>query len=201
MPAPPAHPSRVGAECGRHPGGQMTGQGEMQGPRSHVDDANLSLAKAQASGATVAEEVAGATVQPEGTELRSEAHRRHAHKLTGQAGGTSSGGFPGAVAPRQGLASSCASLSGDPHSVGGKGGLFQAEVGPVDGQSLSGLPRGIQAESGRQNARHRSWSCLGSGRPPHRAARPHLVPVLRTRRAPVCVILSTCPAGKLPGRF
>lgn len=60
----------------------MTGQGEMQGPRSHVDDANSSLAKAQASGATVAEEVAGATVQPEGTELRSEAHRRHAHKLT-----------------------------------------------------------------------------------------------------------------------
>lgn len=138
----------------------------MQGPRSHVDDANSSLAKAQASGATVAEEVAGATVQPEGTELRSEAHRRHAHKLTGRAGGTSSGWVPGAVASWQGLASSRASLSGDPHSVGSKGGLFQAKVGPVDGQSLSGLPGGIQAESGRQNTSHRSWSCLGSVRPP-----------------------------------
>lgn len=43
----------------------MTGQGEMRGPRSHVDDANSSLAKAQASGAAVAEQVAGATVQPD----------------------------------------------------------------------------------------------------------------------------------------
>lgn len=37
----------------------------MRGPRSHVDDANSSLAKAQASGAAVAEQVAGATVQPD----------------------------------------------------------------------------------------------------------------------------------------
>lgn len=33
-----------------------------------------------------------------------------------------------------------------PRSVGSKGGFFQAEVGPVDGQSLSGLPGRIQTE-------------------------------------------------------
>lgn len=65
----------------------------MQGPRSHMDDANSSLAKAQASGAAVAEQVVGAAAQPAGTELRSKAHRLHAHKLTWRrAGGTSSAG-------------------------------------------------------------------------------------------------------------
>lgn len=39
-----------------------------------------------------------------------------------------------------------------PRSVGGKGGFFQAEVGPVDGQSLSGLPGRIQTEPGRHEA-------------------------------------------------
>lgn len=36
---------------------------------------------------------------------------------------------------------------GGPHSVGSKGGFFQAKIGPVDGQSLSGLSSRIQAES------------------------------------------------------
>lgn len=172
----------------------------MQGPRSHVDDANSSLAKAQVSGATVTEGVAGVTVQPEGTELRSKAHRRHAHKLTGRAARPRAGSqvlWP----PGKAWASSRASLSGDPRSVGSKGGLFQTKIGPVDGQSLSGLPGGIQAESGRQNTRHWSRSLLGSARVPTpcRPAAPG--PVLRMWRAPVGVILSTCPAGKLPRRF
>lgn len=36
---------------------------------------------------------------------------------------------------------------GSPHSVGSKGGFFQAKIGPVDRQSLSGLSGRIQAES------------------------------------------------------
>lgn len=51
---------------------------------------------------------------------------------------------------------------GGPRSVGSKGGFFQAEIGPVDGQSLSGLPSGIQTEP----AKKRSPAVTG-GRGPH----------------------------------
>lgn len=42
--------------------GQMTEQGKMQRRQSHMDDANSSLATAQASEAVVVEELAGTTV-------------------------------------------------------------------------------------------------------------------------------------------
>ena len=41
---------------------------------------------------------------------------------------------------------------GGPCSVGSKGGFFQAEIGPVDGQSLSGLPSGIQTEPAKKGS-------------------------------------------------
>lgn len=58
-----------------------------------------------------------------------------------------------------------------PRSVGSKGGFFQAEVGPVDGQSLSGLPgRSKQNLEDRKRHSHRvGWGggpSLAGARPP-----------------------------------
>lgn len=120
----------------------------MQRRQSHVDDAKLSLATAQASKAAVAEEVAGATVQSDGTELRSKAHRLHAHELTARAGRHVLGRRSQVPWPHpNGLGELPHPSPGGPHSVGSKGGFFQAKIGPVDGQSLSGLSGRIQAES------------------------------------------------------
>lgn len=105
----------------------------MQRQRSHVDDANSSLAMAQASEATVAEEVVGATVQPDGraTIKGSQTTRTRANNAAGrhaQGLGPRCYGIGTAWA----WVSSRASLSSD-HSVGSKGGFLQAKIGPVDG--------------------------------------------------------------------
>lgn len=54
--------------------------------------------------------------------------------------------WPTRHSPGPGPPPACPSPGG-PHSVGGKSGLFQAKIGPVDGQSLSGLSSRIQTES------------------------------------------------------
>lgn len=74
-------------------------------------------------------------------------HTQHARELTARPSSRFSSEGPGR--PPRGLLQ-------HPRSVGSKGGFFQAEIGPVDGQSLSGLPGRIQTEPGRQEAAQ-SW--------------------------------------------
>lgn len=105
----------------------------------------------------VGEALTGAKLPVRWHRATPQAHRLHTHELAvwveqhvlglglrcggppgtpGEHGGSGPGPPPAHTRP---------SL-GSPHSVGSKGGFFQAKIGPVDGQSLSGLPGGVQAE-------------------------------------------------------
>lgn len=137
--------------------GQVTGQG-------HVGDAISSLATAQASEAEVVKDWRELLFQSDSTELQSK--RSHSQTTrtrannAGRAASSQSGGWgvSGAAHPAQPWASTAAPgpgppparpSPGSPHSVGSKGGFFQAEIGPVDGQPLSGLSSGVQTKSAR----------------------------------------------------
>lgn len=137
----------------------MTGQGEMQRQRATWMTERVSGHGPGSEAAwweTGGSHCSNPTAQRCG---RSLAHRLHAHELPTRAEQRvlGLGVVSGAVAhPAQPRASTAAPRPGPPparpspggpHSVGGKSGLFQAKIGPVDGQSLSGLSSRIQTES------------------------------------------------------
>lgn len=137
--------------------GQMTGQGEMQRQRATWMMKRVSghgpgswAARWEAGGSYCCNPMAGAVLTPHS--------QIHAHEPLTQAERRVLGlGASGAVAhPAQPWASTAAPgpgppstrpSPGGPHSVGSKSGFFQAKIGPVDGQSLSGLSSRIQTES------------------------------------------------------
>lgn len=174
----PARPPRVGrraqrAERSDTPAGQVAGQGETQRQRatwgcepvrprprpprpwrwrrwqSYCSDPTAELRSRRLTHRLHAHEL---TMRVEQQVLGREGARVRQPTRTARGRHGSSGPGPPPACPSP----------GGPRSVGSKGGLFQAEIGPVDGQSLSGLPSGIQTEP----AKKRSPAVTG-GRGPH----------------------------------
>lgn len=144
---------------------------------SHVDDETRLWPRPRLPGRAV-ENRRELQFQSDSTALCSTPHSQTTRTRAtnaGRAAGSRSGGVSGAAAhPAQPWASTAAPgpgpppahpSPGGPHSVGSKSSFFQAKIGPVDGQSLSGLSSGIQTESVKTksqtvtdgNSPHPSW--------------------------------------------
>lgn len=155
----------------------MTGQGEMQRQRATW---MMKRVSGHGPGSRAARWKTGGSYSSNPTARRCArrlTHRLHAHELPTRAERRvlGLGGVSGAAAhPAQPWASTAAPgpgpppahpSPGGPHSVGSKSSFFQAKIGPVDGQSLSGLSSGIQTESVKtksqtvtdSNSPHPSW--------------------------------------------
>lgn len=151
------------------PSGTDDRMGAMQRRRS-THTTHSSLATAQTSEAAVVGRTGGnycSNPTAQSYNQGSLTHRLHAHELQRGSAASSRSGSQAEVpalprpgwAPQlwgasKGLSSrggaarpppACPSPCG-PYSVGSKSGFFQGKVGPVDGQSLSGLSSGVQAE-------------------------------------------------------
>lgn len=160
----PAQPASGGAQGTRElsDGSALAGTDDRTGrdaeATSHVDDETRLWPRPRLPGRGV-ENRQEPLFQSDGTAPCSTPHSQtHAHELPARAeqrvlglGLSGAAAHParpwaGAAAPGPGPPPARPSPGG-PHSVGSKSGFFQAKIGPVDGQSLSGLSSGIQTES------------------------------------------------------